>query len=357
MAFTTAKHPGALGKSFSLLHLDNARVRVLALKKAEATNETVLRLVELDGKPATAVHVSFAAPIEAAREIDAQEQPLGAATLNNGALITDFKPYQPRTFALQLDASANHVPALHSEPVKLAYDLATATNDDTPTPSGGFDAKGNALPAEMLPAHLDFHGVQFQLAPAGTGKANAIVAHGQTIELPPGNYNRVYLLAASANGDRKAAFHLGDHSTELTIQDWSGFVGQWDTRVWKNVQERDWATSANHSVWPPKDMSERENYTSPRFPEDFDRLQPGFIEPASLAWFASHHHTAAGLNEPYQYSYLFAYALENSGSARKLTLPKDSSIRILAISVAEGEPVLTPVHPLFDTLNRTEPAP
>ena len=69
---------------------------------------------------------------------------------------------------------------------------------------GGFDGKGNALPAEMLPAQITFNDVQFHLAPAKTGVPNAVVAKGQTIDLPAGSYNRVYVLAASADGDQKA---------------------------------------------------------------------------------------------------------------------------------------------------------
>ena len=52
IAFQTTKHVGELGSSFSLVHLSNPRIRVLALKKAEASDEVVLRMVELDGKPA-----------------------------------------------------------------------------------------------------------------------------------------------------------------------------------------------------------------------------------------------------------------------------------------------------------------
>ena len=66
-AFAASKHPGALGKSFSLIHIDNPRIRVLALKKAEASDEVVLRMVELDGKEQPNVTVSFAAPIAGAR--------------------------------------------------------------------------------------------------------------------------------------------------------------------------------------------------------------------------------------------------------------------------------------------------
>ena len=30
-------------------------------------------------------------------------------------------------------------------------------------------------------------------------------------------------------------------------------------------------------------------------------MTPGYIKRADVAWYASHHHTADGLNEPYQY--------------------------------------------------------
>jgi alpha-mannosidase len=40
---------------------------------------------------------------------------------------------------------------------------------------------------------------------------------------------------------------------------------------------------------------------------------------------------------------------------RTLTLPNNEKIRILAISVAEENPDLTPSQPLYDMLTRTEP--
>src|SRR3712207_8262676 len=58
VAFEAAPHAGALGKSFSLLNVSNSRVRVLALKKAEESDEVVVRLVELDGKARSEEHTS-----------------------------------------------------------------------------------------------------------------------------------------------------------------------------------------------------------------------------------------------------------------------------------------------------------
>ena len=74
IAFTTASHEGALGKSFSLLNLSSPRVRVLAIKKAEESDDIIVRLVELDGRHQQNVRLAFAAPIGSAREVNGQEQ-------------------------------------------------------------------------------------------------------------------------------------------------------------------------------------------------------------------------------------------------------------------------------------------
>ena len=358
-AFSTTAHPGALGKSFSLLHVDNPRVRVFAVKKAENSEETVLRLVELDGKPANNVHVTFAGPITAAREMNAQELPLdgaAAVTISNGALSTSLKGYEPKTFALKFGAAPASVAAISSQPAALTYDSAIATNDDTPTPAGGFDGKGDTYPAEMLPEHLSFHGVKFALGKAATGTANAVVAKGQAVALPSGDFNRVYVLAASSDGDQAADFRVGSTTAKATVQDWGGFLGQWDTRVWKNVTYRDWAISAHHPTWPPADLQANERPDpSPRYPEDYAGLRAGYVKPADVAWYASHHHTAQGLNQPYAYSYVFAYAMDLPKGTTSLTLPSNDKVRVLAVSVAKTAPPITVAEPLFDTLKHQEP--
>jgi alpha-mannosidase len=371
LAFETEKHGGPLGKTFSLITVNNPRIRVLALKKAELSDEVVIRMVEMDGKPAPDVRVKFAGALTAAREVNGQELPVGQASVSGGALTTSFGAYQPRTFAVKLGAAPAKVSAVQSRPVTLNYDLAAASNDDTKT-VGGFDAKGNALPAEMLPAELAFDGVAFKLAPAATGKPDAVVAKGQSINLPTGHFNRVYLVAASSDGDQKATFRVGDRAAELTIEDWGGFIGQWDTRVWKPEPDKmqvgggrggtaprevelrhDWAVSANHATWDLQNRGSQD--WSPTYPADYVGLRPGFIKPANVAWYASHHHTADGLNEPYQYSYLFAYAIDLPANARTLTLPDNDKIRIFAVSVAEENPAVKPAQPLHDTLGATEP--
>jgi alpha-mannosidase len=318
IAFEASKHAGALGREFSLLKVSNPRIRVLALKKAEHGDEVIVRLVELDGKPQPDVQVSFITPITAAREVNGQEQPVGTATVNSGALVTSFSAYQPRTFALRFASSQVKVAAVRSAPVTLRYDLATASNDGTKS-NGGFDSAGNALPAEMLPPQITFNDVQFQLAPAKTGSPNAVVAKGQKIDLPAGQYDRAYVLAASADGDQKATFEAGDKKVELNIQDWGGFIGQWDDRKWSSGD------------------TSNDNYG-----------EMIGLTPADLAWYCSHHHNAAGENVAYGYSYLFAYPIDLPQGTRTITLPDNGKIRILAISVADENPEVKPAQPLYD---------
>ena len=125
--------------------------------------------------------------------------------------------------ALKFGAAPASVTATSSQPVALTYDLATATAEDTPTPAGGFDGKGDAYPVEMLPQHLSFQCVDFNLAGAATATPNAVVARGQAIKLPCGDGNRVYVLAASNEGDQAAEFRVGSQIQKATIEDWGGF--------------------------------------------------------------------------------------------------------------------------------------
>ena len=325
IGFEASKHAGALGKEFSLVKVSNPRIRVLALKKAEQGNETIVRMVELEGRPQPDVKISFNVAIVSAREVNGQERPVASTPVSGGALVASFSAYQPRTFAVKLAAAPTRVASVRSAPVPLRYDVATASIDGTKSESG-FDGKGNALPAEMLPSQIAFNGVQFQLAPAKSGSPNAVIGKGQTIDLPPGRYNRVYLLEASADGDQKATFKIGDTRVDLNVENWGGFIGQWDDRQW---------TSQDTS---------HDDYG------EMTAIKPGFIKRADLAWYCSHHHDAAGENVPYSYSYLFAYPIELPPGAKTITLPDNDKIRIMAISVADEDAAVRPVQPLYDVL-------
>jgi alpha-mannosidase len=177
--------------------------------------------------------------------------------------------------------------------------------------------------------------VQFRLASAKTGTPNAVVVKGQTIDLPPGRFNRVYVLAASSDGDQKARFDVGTTGVDLNVQDWGGFIGQWD--------DRQWVAKDTPSPETPARM-EHDDYA------EMTGIKPGYIKRADLAWYCTHHHNAKGENVPYSYSYLFAYPIDMPSGAKTIRLPDNDKIRVLAISVADEDPEVKPAQPLYDVL-------
>ena len=339
------------------MKITNSRVRVLALKKAEQSDEIVLRVVEIDGKPAQDVHIAFASPIVSAQVINAQEQPIGSASVTNGEVVTSLGPNEPRSFALKLGPAPGKVAAPRSQPVALTYEASVATREGHPA-EGCFDCslerptapQGKALPAEMLPGRVDYAGIRFDLASATGGKANAMTAHGQTITLPAGKFNRIYLLAA-ARGDQKATFLVGDKPVELTIQDWTGFIGQWDDRIWRREEQAIPSRPGSPAPLPGAPPRVRINEYA-----EMLGLRPGFIKRADVGWFASHRHDAGGANEPYAYSYLFAYTLDLPPEVHTLTLPENEAVRILAVTVADESDQVRPAQPLYDTLTPSRKA-
>lgn len=347
IAFQSPAHAGALGKTLSLLRVSNDRIRVLALKQAELSDEVIVRLVEMNGQPAANVRVAFAAPAIAAREVNGQEQPVGPATLANGELVTSFAAYQPRTFALKLAAPRARLAPVTYQTVPLEYEMSVATRMGRPA-DGAFDwapnsqgaSQGRALPAELLPRQISFGGIRFDLGPAAI--PNAVLAHGQTIKLPGGKFNRVYLLAAAANADQRATFTAGAKPISLTVQEWTGFIGQWDDRIWKTTED---VITPRPGSPPGTPVRTRTNIYG-----EMLGLRPGFIKRADVAWFSSQRRGVDGSAEPYAYSYLFAYALDLPPGATTLTLPDNERIRILALTVADEPWVVTPAQPLYDSL-------
>lgn len=330
IAFQTSPHDGQLGRSIGLLSVNNPDVRVMAIKKAEDSDEIIVRLVELTGRPADDVQVKFPSAVVAAREVNGQEQPIGDARLIDGNLTTSFSAYQLRSFAVRLGAAPTRLETARWQTMALPCDRRVSSRDGQASP-GGIDASGRCLPAEMLPREIDYRGLKFELANSEKDAPNAVTCRGQQISLPQGQFNRLYLLAAAGNGDRDATFAIDGVATKLNIQDWSGYIGQWDTRIW-NGEVPEYAFA-----WT----------------NEFVGLRPAYLRPAPVGWFCSHRHTADGQNEPYQYCYLFAYALDLPAGAKTLTLPSDDQVFVLAATAAFDPSADTrPAQPLIDELKR-----
>ena len=342
VAFRAAPHAGPAGKALSFLAVSDKNVVVSAVKKAEAGDEVIVRIVEAKGKAARDVALAFAAPVASAREVNGQEQDLGPAAVKGGKLVFDVGPYGLRTFALKLQPPVSPLARTASTPVDLPFNVDVISNDKHKA-DGDFDGTGKSYPAELIPDTITCDGVAFKMGPKADGALNAVACAGQAVKLPAGNFNRVYLLAAAQDagargGDAGAApsgsrglFKVGDAPVEIAVESWAGFYGQWDKRLWDGDGA---STSFDRGI----------NYVG---------LAPAYVRKDAIAWFTTHRHLRSGANDPYMYAYIYKYRLDLPPGARDITLPVNERIKVFALTVAANEnDGAAPAQPLSDTLVR-----
>ena len=103
IAFQVPAHQGKLGNSFSLASLDNAAVDIMALKKAENSDYTIIRLRDMLGRQTESVKLSMVGKIADAYECDGQERKIGNEyKIEKGTLVFDMPKWGVRTFAVKM---------------------------------------------------------------------------------------------------------------------------------------------------------------------------------------------------------------------------------------------------------------
>jgi len=337
IAFEISSHPG-LGKTFSFAATDQPNVSIVAVKKAEDGNNLIVRLRENNGQAVTNGHIRFAMPITGAKEVDGQERVLGRATVAGNILTFNLSGYGVGAYSVGLQPMLKHLDQPQSAPVDLPYNL-DGISSRVNRRDGDFDGNGHTYPGDQLPEELTSDGIKFKIGPHEDGESNMLVCQGQTLKLPPGEWDRIYVLAASSSGDPVADFKLRDVTQKARIANWGGYVGEWDTRVWKGPL--------------PETAFDWHN--------ELLGIEPGFEKHDEIAWRCSHRHNPTG-DDIYQYSYLFKYGFDltagtNFGHpANEITLPNNPNIKIAAISVARNVvDDIKPLQPLYDTLKDRHP--
>jgi alpha-mannosidase len=367
IAFQTEAHAGPLGRTlWSMVSSNNnvdERVAIRALKKAEDSDEYVLRLQETEGR-SSVKDLNLGLPLQSAREINAAEEPTpraGDLRVSSNVLHISLRPFQPRTFALRFRQPNRIEPDLSTvgraivantritaTPIELPFNLDGVSNDANRA-DGDFDGKGQTLAAELLPANLWLDGVPFKFGASADGALNVLAPSGQTLKLPAGNYNRVYVLAATIGGDVSSEIS----GQPLTIREWQGPVGQWDSRLKEPRQLRE------VSVAP---MTPGQTWTADAINQDLvvqydaatgvvkgiDQIRRGFVKREEIAWVGTHRHDPSG-NQPYIGSYLFLYPIDLPAGTRELRLPDDNRIRIMAITLVREPFHLWPATPLYSS--------
>ena len=164
LAFETQKHDGELGKSFSFVGLNNDKVAVKALKKAEQSDEMIIRLYEIAGENHESVQITFAENILSVREVNGVEEELATGSIDFTAnkLTFPITKYQPKTFAVRLDASSNLTQHPVSNPINLEYNIDVMSSNEKKN-DGRFGTTDFAYPAELLQDEIIADGIWFKI--------------------------------------------------------------------------------------------------------------------------------------------------------------------------------------------------
>ena len=307
-AFATGKHRGELGKSYSLASSDNRNVLIKALKKAESSDEYVVRVYEAAGKRAQKASIVFADDLVAAVEADGTEKTIGKAAFSGNRLEVSVNPNSIKTYKVRF-ASNKKVQTV-AESLPLAYDKKCFSWNEFKA-AADFES-GYSYAAELIPAEMNVHGVPFKLETRE--ELNGMACKGNVLKLPVNHaYNRLYILAAAASDkDVKGIFRAGKSAQEIIVPSYTGFIGQWG--------------HTGHTE--------------------------GYLKDAEVAYVGTHRHSGEG-DQPYEFTYMFKLAIDLPEKATEVVLPDNKDIVIFAATLTDvaAAPVCL-VSELFRTANK-----
>ncbi len=218
--FVTDKHKGFLEKEYSFVKLNNDKVRITAVKKAQDSDEIILRVAECSGNDLEKIEAVFACPISEAYAVCGNETKLYKAETESGKLCFDIKHNEIRSFSVKFDKSGKTVDC--GTVVPLEFNATGITSDSNRHKSTL--ANGISIPREILPEKFLFSGVEYSFS---AKEKNCIVCNGGKIQIGEG-YESVHLLLTSLKGDKKAVFRCKKTVTEVAVPDCFEPLGHWD---------------------------------------------------------------------------------------------------------------------------------
>jgi alpha-mannosidase len=311
LSFEVPKHPGNAGSAFSMISFNSPKVGVMTLKRSEQGDYYIIRVNELTGSDLTGINLKFPGKILEAFEVNGQEQKIATAEFSGNTMSLDLSHYSIRSFAFKL--APQHQLQISQSPAGLHYDQDVISFDNNRTDGNMVPVydpadHGNVCnyPAEQMPDQLVSEGVVFQMGSCEDLQKNVVTCKGQEIQLPAGEFNKVYLLA-SATTETSADFMVKGEPVSLTIANWRGFIGQHYDRKF-----------------------DLDGYT-------VRGVKEPFLKQDNIAWFASHWHFGYPTrNEPYSYSYIFKYAINLPPDTKSVTLPDNAKIKVFAITAVRN---------------------
>ncbi len=296
VAVAAPKHEGALGKEVEFLSVSTDQVAVKAVKKAEETNELIVRVYEWAGQQHDKVTLTFPKRVLSAREVNGLEEPIGSATTSNNTLTFSISKYQPKTFAVRLAAATTPTDKQTDDAVSLRYNVDMMSFDSKK--DDALRSAPYAYPAELVPDVVTADGIKFVMGNRSDGQKNAVRCSGQTIDLPAAG-RKLYLLAASTEPTGTIGeFVVGDQTYQFEVPYYSGTLGQLDSPYngGTHYRKQDVALTTTHS-----------------------------------------HHISGNSDEQYRFLYIYRFAITLPEGASQLKLPSNSSLMVYAATVSDTQ--------------------
>lgn len=290
-AFQAGKHKGLLGKEFSFVASNNNQVLIKALKRAESSDEYVIRVYETGGEQLQQASIIFASDVIEACEADGTEKKIDDARFKGNQLLVTIKPNSIKTFKVKLKPSLCVDNKLNYAYQPLKYNRKCVSWN-------GFRREGNmekgySYAAELLPDSMIVNQIPFRLGEKDI--LNGLACEGDTLILPKGNnYNKIYFLAASTDKDYVGTFTCGTNNKEIDIPCYTGFIGQWG--------------HVGHTE--------------------------GYLKQAEIAYVGTHRHGANG-DLPYEFTYMFKFGIDIPKGATSIILPRNEKIMLFAATLVE----------------------
>lgn len=308
----TGSASGELGSSYSFVQSNDRGVLIRAIKKAEQSDELIIRVNEAIGMRHREVSLKLGGGIETAREVYASEEPLGEATVQDGVLLFNMGRFEVKTFAVTLKNTKVKTEEETCHPLELPYNVNVITNNFN-RQLAIMAASGTSLPEELFPAEITCSGVPFRLG-KGQKPYNALIPREQVIPLPKG-FGKLYLLAACVRGDKELTLLAGQKPRTIKVYDFMEPLGQWEQYGLK--QEAHMKADAVPAL----------EFTHVHTPED-----DAYGAPAEFC----------------------LYEIDVRGAAQ-LTLPYENAVVILAMTAVEKAHTAKLVTPVIDVpAERTE---
>lgn len=296
VAVAAPKHEGALGKEVEFLSVSTDQVAVKAVKKAEETNELIVRVYEWAGQQHDQVTLTFPTRVLSAREVNGLEEQVGSATTSDNTLTFSISKYQPKTFAVTLAPAMTPTDEQTDVAVSLPYNVDMMSYDSKK--NDALKSAPYAYPAELVPDEVTADGISFVMGNRSDGQKNAVRCSGQTIDLPAAG-RKLYLLAASTEPTGTVGeFVVGDQTYQFEVPYYGGTLGKLDSPYngGTHYRKQDVALTTTHS-----------------------------------------HHISGNSDEQYRFLYIYRFAITLPEGASQLKLPSNSSLMVYAATVSDTQ--------------------